>query len=120
MALEEERRKSFRVPFTAHVNCTIDEIGNEVSGILRDVSMSGIYMETKDRPPLDAPCSVEIVLQGNNSRLVIDQLQGRVVRMDDEGVAVNFDSRMEWFALIPIYSPKMKKNRLAFVEQETA
>lgn len=95
------------MPFNADVQCRIE--GNEpLPGKLKDISSLGVFIEAKDVPPINSECELEIALNGNNSRLVIDQLKGKVVRHVNGGMAISFFDRLEWIALVPIYFHKMK------------
>lgn len=102
-----ERRKSYRLPFNAKMICYAN--GKNYHGELRDMSVSGCFMLTSECPTIHAKCEIEIVLQGDNSRLKIDRLKGILVRCDEYGVGINFDSRLEWIALAPIYYHKMRE-----------
>ena len=105
MEQKVERQRSFRMPFNAEVICHVDE--NEFQGKIRDLSVSGFYMETGDNPPAASKCDIEIVIKGNHSRLTIDNLSGLVKRSDQQGVGIEFDDRLEWVALVPIYFHKI-------------
>lgn len=106
MEQNEERRKSYRLPFHAKVACHSE--GEEFHGTIDDLSASGLFMVSADRPTISSKCSIEIVLDGDNSRLTIDRLKGMVVRSDDRGVGISFDDKLEWLALAPIYFHKMR------------
>ena len=100
-----ERQRSFRMPFNAEVICHLDE--KEFQGTIRDLSVSGFYMETTNHPPTASKCGIEIVINGDHSRLTIDNLKGLVKRRDEHGVGIEFDDRLEWVALVPIYFHKI-------------
>ncbi len=101
-----ERRKAFRPPFLSLsqlISCEIKVNSRRYPGILRDMSLCGLFVKLDDPgdvPEISASCEVIITLQGKESRLRIDRLHGRVVRDDDQGVAVSFDAPMEWFAVV--------------------
>ena len=105
MEQKVERQRSFRMPFNAEVICHVDE--NEFQGTIRDLSVSGFYMETASNPPTASKCGIEIVINGDHSRLTIDNLNGLVKRSDEHGVGIEFDDRLEWVALVPIYFHKI-------------
>jgi len=104
-----EHRDSFRLPFTSKVNCHVDTIDKKYRGTLRDMSMTGFFMEIDDCPHVDYKCDIEIILEGKHSQLSIKNLSGRIIRNDDDGVAVRFDERLEWFALVPLYFHKLRE-----------
>jgi hypothetical protein len=99
-----ERRESFRMPFSVEVICHVDDPGRKCSGKLRDLSISSLFMETDDCPHVDSKCTVDIILHGNHSSLKIEKVRGTVKRCDSDGVAVYFDERLEWLAVVPLYS----------------
>jgi len=97
-----ERRKAARLKVNSSVVCYLRVVDDEYSGILRDMSVTGLFLELKAPAQPSGTCEVEIVLNGDNSRLKIE-CQGSIVRYDEEGVAVHFDSRMEWFPIVATY-----------------
>jgi len=103
MKQSDERRISYRTPFVTKVVCHVDEHDKKFYGMLRDLSIIGLFMETKDCPSVESECSIDIILEGKHSQLKIEKVKGRVIRADDDGVAVYFDERLEWFALVPLY-----------------
>lgn len=107
MEQKVECQRSFRMPFNAEVICRVD--GDEFHGTIRDLSVSGFFMETTKCPPTASKCDLEIVLKGGHSRLRIDQLGGCVIRCDERGVGIEFDDRLEWVALVPIYCHKLQE-----------
>ena len=102
-----ERRKSFRMPFNAEIICHVNE--NTFRGKTSDISVSGLFMETTECPPAGSKCKIEIVLNGDNSRLTIDKLTGIAKRCGKRGVGIEFDDRLEWVALVPIYFHKLQE-----------
>ncbi|WP_319547512.1 PilZ domain-containing protein [Desulfogranum marinum] len=104
----EDRRKAFRMPFNADVVCRDKKTGIAYQGRLKDISALGVFIEASDPPPVGSVCELEIALQGSSSRLVIDKLKGTIVRHVNSGMAIRFDDRLEWIALVPIYFHKMK------------
>ena len=107
MEQKAERRKSFRMPFNAEVICHVNE--DVFRGKANDLSVSGLFMETSKCPPIGSECKIEIVLNGDNSRLTIDKLNGVAKRCDERGVGVEFDYRLEWVALVPICFHKLQE-----------
>jgi len=107
MEQKVERQRSFRMPFNAEIICYTD--GDEFQGTIRDLSVSGLFMETAHCPPTDSKCGIEIVINGDHSRLTIDKLSGLVVRCEERGVGIEFYDRLEWVALVPIYFHKIQE-----------
>jgi len=95
------------MPFAANVIFHVDDPGKKCSGTLRDLSINSLFMETGDCPQVDSRCTIDIILQGRYSSLKIENVSGTVKRCDDDGVAVCFDERLEWFGVVPLYSQQM-------------
>jgi hypothetical protein len=83
--------------------CFLKAEGVMVSGPIRDISIAGLFVETAARPELGARFDVEIVLNGKHSQMILGSMTGRVIRIDDSGLAIIFDQRFEWFAMVPLY-----------------
>ena len=105
-----EKRKSFRLPFNAEVSCCIEPNGEMYTGKMHDISSDGFFMETDNCPTIGSKCDIKIILEGVNSRLIIDKLDGNVIRKTAEGVSIRFDNKLEWLALVPIYFQKIRDN----------
>ena len=101
-----ERRKAARLKVNSSVVCYLRMVDEEYKGSLRDMSVTGLFLELEDPAQPSGTCEVEIVLGGDNSRLKIE-CQGTIVRCDKEGVAVHFDARMEWFPIVATYFQRM-------------
>lgn len=107
MDKSDERRVSARTPFVSKGFCQVRESKKKHSGILRDISITGLFMEMDDSPSVGHHCDIEIVFEGKHSRLVIENVGGIIIRSNEDGVAVRFDERLEWFVLIPLYFHKV-------------
>ncbi len=107
MSKSAERRVSFRMPFTTEVICHVDELDKKYCGTLRDLSITGLFVEMDDCPHAGCKCHINVILKGKQSRLEIKDVSGSIVRRDDDGVAIYFDERLEWFALVPLYFKKL-------------
>lgn len=107
MDKSDERRVSVRMPFASKGFCTVHETDKKYSGTLRDISITGLFMEMGTCPDAGQKCDIEIVFEGAHSRLVIENVGGTILRNDDGGVAIQFDERLEWFVLIPLYFHKV-------------
>ncbi len=104
----DERRVSVRMPFVSEGICSVPETGNTYSGMLRDISITGLFMEMSDRLTVGQHCTIDIVFAGEHSRLKIENVAGCIMRIENDGVAVRFDNRLEWFILIPLYYRKIR------------
>jgi hypothetical protein len=103
----DERRVSVRTPFVSQGICHVHESKKKYCGTLRDISITGLFMELSDSPRVGQRCDIDIVFEGKHSRLLIDKVGGVITRSTGEGVAVRFDERLEWFVLIPLYFHKV-------------
>jgi hypothetical protein len=107
MDMVANRRKAFRMPFVSRLVCHTKVNNKKHAGILRDISINGLFMELEDSPEIGCQCHVDIYFEGNHSRLVVENVDGLVVRSEPGGVAVKFDNRLEWFVLIPLFFHKI-------------
>lgn len=105
----DERRVSVRMTFVSKGFCHVHEIDKKYCGMVRDISISGLFLEMNDRPDVGHKCDIDIIFEGKYSRLVIEKVGGTIMRRDEDGVAVRFDERLEWFVLIPLYFHKLHK-----------
>lgn len=99
-----DRRQCTRMPFVAMVLINVELEGLEVQADLQNISISGMYVELEQRFSLGMICSIRIFIKGRHSRLVLDEIQGEVIRVEEGGMAIRFTSHMEWFVLFNIYS----------------
>lgn len=103
-----ERRQCTRTTFltTVLVNTGLEDL--EVEADLQNISISGMYIELEQPVPLETVCSLQIIIEGKHSRLILDDIKGEVVRQEEGGVAIRFTSNMEWFVLFKIYTQYAK------------
>ena len=96
----ENTRISPRFPLEATAGMRLYVEGEEreyLSLSLRDISRTGAYLRTINPPPLGSYGHIEIVLRfpllgdilGNDRTALVTRVQ--VVRVDDEGIWVQFD-----------------------------
>jgi len=104
-----ERRETFRMPFDSTVSCHILGSGKKINGPLRDISILGLFLETDHKPEPGCRCNLEILVESKHSRLRIEDVDGAIVRRDEEGIAIRFDERLEWFAMVTLCSYKQKE-----------
>ena len=83
--------------------CRLKDEGVTISGPIRDISIAGLYVETDERPEGTNGFDIEIVLSGRHSQMILGSMTGKVARTDDHGLAITFDQRFEWFAMVPLY-----------------
>jgi hypothetical protein len=97
--MKEQRRVKTRINYSAHVLVS-SSTGETIKGIIRDVGTESIYLDLDPILELDEPVNLEIILLGANSQLTI-KMPARVVRKDQNGVAMRFFSPLEW---LPVFS----------------
>lgn len=103
MGLMQERRAAFRMDVATRAVCRLRSGDQQISGAIQDISIAGLFMLTEQRPAIGAAYEIEIVLAGKHSRTVIEKMTGSVVRASEHGLAIRFDKRFEWFAMVPLY-----------------
>ena len=84
-----ERNKS-RVVF--HVNASIEYDGYTINGDVENLSINGMFMNTRENVPVDTPVEVSIFLSGTTSELSLT-FNGVVVRKEAKGLAVIFKEK---------------------------
>ncbi len=82
------QRECTRIPIRLHVEIRSGDLAIR-SETTRDISLKGVYVITGQRLPLGAPCAVILYPAGPRSDLQVE-LEGRVVRVDVAGIAVEF------------------------------
>lgn len=103
MTHARERRTAFRMNVVSKATCRLISGDQTISGPVKDISIAGLYLETDQRPAIGSGFDVEIELDGKYSQMVIGSLSGKVARLGDDGLAITFDQRFEWFAMVPLY-----------------
>ncbi|MFP4445598.1 MAG: PilZ domain-containing protein [Desulfosudaceae bacterium] len=83
---EVERREHLRRP----VRLTVTLAGGQVSGPkkVRDLSLGGIFVETKDDITPGQALQISIPFTNHDRRI---RLKGKVVRVCDDGIGIQFD-----------------------------
>lgn len=99
-----DRRQCTRMPFVTMVLIDVELEGVQVEADLQNISISGMYVELEQGLSLGMICSIRIFIKGRHSRLVLDEIEGEVIRIEEGGMAIRFTSHMEWFTLFNIYS----------------
>ncbi|MDY6851095.1 MAG: PilZ domain-containing protein, partial [Thermodesulfobacteriota bacterium] len=87
-AMDENKRKRTRVDFQTSVKLKAG--GKELEGLeSRDISLKGLYVDSKDKFSLDTLVEISLDLSGTTSSLSLS-MEGRVARVDDKGMGVDF------------------------------
>lgn len=95
--------------FTPRAYGELKENGREFCGTIRDISMRSLFITMDNIHGVSGSCDIQIVIEGAHSELEINNLSGKIVRTDDDGVAIQLDKRLEWFAIVPLYFRKTVK-----------
>lgn len=119
MTGRNEKRMCTRTPFLTGVTLRADD-GALVSASLLNISISGMLVRTTDQIPAGTTCKIEIVVTGRHSRLVLDAIEGQVVRQEKNELAIQFTSRMEWFVLFNVYSHYCRQDNELSGENSTS
>jgi ribosomal protein S1 len=82
-----EKRKHRRVRF--EVTAAVRSGQTRISGMVDNLSMKGMFLNTAETIDGDGPLEISITLSGSSSMLSI-MLKGRVVRHTEAGIAVEF------------------------------
>lgn len=104
MGQEREKRSCTRTPFRTDVTLRLGDVDRGIEADLLNISMSGMFIRIDQVIPVGTPCTIEIRVTGNHSRLRLEDIQGEVVRQDEHGVAIHFVSKMEWFVIFKVYT----------------
>jgi len=107
MSKPGNRRISKRIAFTSKAICKEIVTGKQYCGTLHDISISGMFIEMAECPTISSRCAINIIFEGDHSRLMIENVSGEIVRSNQGGVAICFDKRLEWFVLIPLFYHKL-------------
>lgn len=104
MSQEKERRVCSRSLFFTGVTLRVTDMNIEIEADLLDISISGMYVRAGQLLPAGAFCTIVIKITGKHSTLLLEDIQGQVVRQDTEGLAIHFASPLEWFVVFKIYT----------------
>lgn len=100
--MEDQRRLQTRTNYSAHALVN-SGTGATVKGVIRDISTVSIYLFIEPVFELNSPVMVEIIILGANSQLTVKML-ARVVRKDQDGLAIQFFTPLEWWPIFTYFS----------------
>ncbi len=86
-----ERRRQHRVGFQTRITLVAGASQIQTEGHSRDLSLSGVYVNTDENLAVNTPCKINIALSGTVEPLEL-KMEGRVVRTDASGIGVAFES----------------------------
>ena len=87
----KDRRKKVRVEFKTNIILRTDQSEIHIEGNSRDLGLKGIFIHTQVEMALGTKCQVEVKLTGMTEQLNL-YMQGKIIRKDPNGIAVEFDS----------------------------
>jgi len=80
-----------------------------LDGVIRDISMKGLFARSDFGFPVGTKCQIEIVLKGRSSELTI-KLSGAIVRREKGGCGVLFDDDLEWWPIFAIHLANIERS----------
>jgi hypothetical protein len=86
-----DRRKKLRVDFKTNIILKTDQSEIHIEGSSKDLSLKGIFVHTREEAVLGTKCQIEVNLTGMTEPLSLC-MQGKIIRKDLNGIAVEFDS----------------------------
>lgn len=101
-----DKRHSVRVNYVADATVVFKQDNRTFQGRLKNLSIDGILLQTEEVAVEGAQCTVSIGVAGSHSRLIIDDLDGEVVRSTTGELGVKFRHPFEWLALFHVYHSK--------------
>lgn len=95
MAQSEEKRQHPRLPIDLEAEVEITTSDGKVCGVLRDISLSGMFVSSAELFPVDAVCDVEIILKTGTQEMRIKghtQVARQVTNSEtgDQGMGFKF------------------------------
>lgn len=110
-----ERRDCIRLDFKLPVEVLCQETGKLVQGVSVNLGINGMLLQVEKDSVAEVsdngkPCMARLTFQGKGSRLVIDELQSTICRIEENRVALQFGEPLEWFLLFTVYKDKQASN----------
>ncbi len=87
----ENKRKKIRVDFNTTIILRTEKSEIHINGSSKDISVNGIFIDTKEAITVGSKCDLEIILSGTIEPIHLN-VSGEVVRKQDYGIAVIFNS----------------------------
>ena len=104
MHRQDDKRLCRRICFSAGVELQTKDRKDVLHGTMTDISMFGMFVLVDETIPVDSVCTITITIPARNSNLVLNGLEGVVVRQGNGGLGIHFTESMEWYALFNVYS----------------
>lgn len=107
--MEFDERNYYRVHFPAKASCFFDNEKKAILGTVKNLCIDGCFIETL-HPSMDLEgCKINLSLAGNHSNLEINNIAAKVLRQEENGIAVKFEHHFEWIAFAPILERKFPR-----------
>ncbi len=91
IAKGQDRRRHPRVAFATSILLTANDARIEARGSLRDISFSGVFINTDSRLEPGTVCDVKIFLTGGVESIEL-AMKARVARVLSTGLGISFES----------------------------
>ncbi len=101
-----DRRRSVRLDFVSEVMVRSSNGEKIIKGELVNLGIGGMSLKTPVLLDNGTNCVVEILIKDRYSHLSINGVEGKVVRSNEDEIAVQFAHRFEWLALFYVYLRK--------------
>lgn len=103
-----DNRSGIRLDFKLPVDLFCHGSDILLNGVMVNVSVHGMLIELRDEKTSDSltlkeECTAKVVFTGQGSRLVIEDLHAKVVRIESKYLAIQFIKPLEWFLLFNVY-----------------
>ncbi|MBU0482912.1 MAG: PilZ domain-containing protein [Proteobacteria bacterium] len=97
-----EQRERLRIAYKTKVMLCTESKEIFLAASTRDISITGMFARTEVTFPIGTQCYVEIILAGKNTEMVM-RINGKVVRREAEGCAIEFENDLEWWPVFKMY-----------------
>jgi hypothetical protein len=86
---DRERREAVRIQFESRILIKTDGDIIGATADSRNISLKGMYVQPEKQLPLKTPCTLDITLTGDTSKMTIT-IPGEVCRHDEKGMGITF------------------------------
>ncbi len=106
-----DRRECIRLDYRVSVELQrLDRDEVVIPAEMVDVSVYGMRVKIASKDCQALHCSenyrLRIILPGQGSRLIIDDLRSRVIRVEECFIGLHFNEPLDWFLLFNVYKAK--------------
>lgn len=97
-----DRRDRIRINFKARVIIRTGHFVKNIVMTLKDISMTGLLAETKEKLPIGKECDIAVIVPGKSSKLVL-HIKGKIKRHTENGIAIRFNDELEWWSIFSMF-----------------